>query len=278
MPPATQSYDSRYAQALMEDLNVPAHWAYKRAATALLFCALGAIILISVLTFSPFDNTADTAGLGGISNKLGGRGAALANIFMQLLGSASLVFGGLIFYSGVRRMIKPEGPQSRLARAGRAGIFSLAVMLSAATLSAFPIPQSWPMASGLGGWIGDGIYLNFKGALDHFNIPVSGLVVAFITFMSCAFALARYFRIVSKDLLDLWDAAGLVWATIRVWFDRLIAAIRRKFDATYGAEISSPDSLSAHFKDIPDQPVPAPAKKVRIKKPAVVAAAPPASS
>ena len=273
MPPATQSYDSHYAHTLMEDLNVPAHSTYKRAAAALLLCALGAVILISVLSFNPFDNTGDTAGLGGTSNKFGARGAAMANIFMQLLGSASLVFGGLIFYSGARRMIKPRGPQSRLERAGRAGLFSLAVILSAATLSAFPIPQSWPMASGLGGWIGDGIYLNFKGALDHFNIPVSGLVVAFITFMSCAFALARYFRIVSKDLLDLWDAAGLVWATIRVWFDRLIAAIRRKFDETYGAEISSPESLNAHFKDVPDAPsAPAPVKKVKIRKPVAAAA------
>jgi len=79
------------------------------------------------------------------------------------------------------------------------------------------------MATGIGGWLGDGIYLNFKGALDHFNIPIAGLIVAIFTFVIAAFCLGRFIGIVGRDLVDIWDAAGLVWATIRVWIDRFPA-------------------------------------------------------
>ena len=269
MPPAaSQSYDASYAHNLMEDLNVPTASTFWRAVTALLLCGLGAFVLLSMLSFNPFDSTADTAGLGRISNKLGAPGASLANILMQLIGSAAFVLGGLTLFSGLRRLFKPRPPRKFWGRARRSGIFAGCVALSAGVLSAFPIPQDWPMASGLGGWIGDGIFLNFRGGLEHFNIPVAGLIAAFVIFVASAFALARFIGIVSKDVLDLWDAAGLVWATFRVWFDKLISAIRAKFDKTYGTDIAARDSL-ADVRDVPEDTP----KKVRIKR-RVAAAAP----
>ena len=276
MPPATQTYDANYAQTMMDEIKVPPASSWRRAATALVLCGIGLVILIASLSFSPFDTTGDTAGLGAISNKLGAPGAALANILMQLLGSAAVILGALVLYSGARRLFRPRPPRSRAMRFRRFGIFSACVILSAATLSAFPIPQNWPMASGLGGWIGDTIYLNGKAALDHFNIPVSGWIMACLTFMAGAFGLARFLGVVGKDLLDLWDAAGLVWATIRVWFDGIVNAIRAKLDKTYGAQLASGDSLD-HLYAAPDAPVAAPApKKSRVARraaPAVAAAA-----
>ena len=268
MPPAaSQSYDASYAHNLMEDLNVPTASTFWRAVTALLLCGLGAFVLLSMLSFNPFDSTADTAGLGRISNKLGAPGASLANILMQLIGSAAFVLGGLTLFSGLRRLFKPRPPRKFWDRARRSGIFAGCVALSAGVLSAFPIPQDWPMASGLGGWIGDGIFLNFRGGLEHFNIPVAGLIAAFVIFVASAFALARFIGIVSKDVLDLWDAAGLVWATFRVWFDKLISAIRAKFDKTYGTDIAARDSL-ADVRDVPEDTP----KKVRIKRRVATAA------
>ena len=268
MPPAaSQSYDASYAHNLMEDLNVPAASSFRRAVTALLLCGLGAFILLALLSYNPFDSTADTAGLGRMSNKLGAPGASLANILMQLIGSAAFVLGGLTLFLGLRRLFKPRPARRFWDRARRGGIFTGCVVLSAGVLSAFPIPQDWPMASGLGGWIGDGIFLNFRGGLEHFNIPVAGLIAAFVIFIACAFALARFIGIVSKDLLDLWDAAGLVWATVRVWFDKLISAIRAKFDKTYGTDIAARDSL-ADVRDVPEEKP----KKVRIKRRVAVAA------
>ena len=280
MPPAaSQTYDASYAHNLMEDLNVPAASTFSRALKALFLCAIGAFILIAMISFNPFDSTGDTAGLGKISNKLGAPGASAANIMMQLIGSAGFVLGGLVLFSGVRRLLKPRAARTHWDRLRRFALFLGCVILSAATLSAFPIPQDWPMANGLGGWIGDSLFLNIRAGLDHFNIPVSGLIVAFFAFLACAFTLARFVGIVSKDLLDLWDAAGLVWATLRVGFDRVVNAIRAKFDKTYGADVASAESLGhlAGRTEIPTEAKAPKPKKVRIKRP-VAAAAPAAAS
>ena len=271
MPAASQNYDASYAHNLMEDLTVPAASTFSRAAKALVLCGIGAFILIAMLSYNPFDSTSDTAGLGQVSNKLGAPGASLSNILMQLIGSAGFVLGGLTLFSGVRRMLKPRAARSHWDRFRRFAIFFACVILSAATLSAFPIPQNWPMANGLGGWIGDSIFLSLRAGLNHFNIPVSGLIVAFFVFLTCAFTLARFIGIVSKDVLDLWDAAGLVWATVRVGFDKMVNIIREKFDKTYGADIASPDSLSHLYGGTDSsaelaEPKEPKKKKVRVKR------------
>ena len=271
MPAASQNYDASYAHNLMEDLTVPAASTFSRAAKALVLCGIGAFILIAMLSYNPFDSTSDTAGLGQVSNKLGAPGASLSNILMQLIGSAGFVLGGLTLFSGVRRMLKPRAARSHWDRFRRFAIFFACVILSAATLSAFPIPQNWPMANGLGGWIGDSIFLSLRAGLNHFNIPVSGLIVAFFVFLACAFTLARFIGIVSKDVLDLWDAAGLVWATVRVGFDKMVNIIREKFDKTYGADIASPDSLTHLYGGTdssaePVEPKEPKKKKVRVKR------------
>ena len=81
--------------------------------------------------------------------------------------------------------------------------------------------------------------------------------------MGFAFTFGRFVGIVSRDLLDIWDAAGLVWATIRVWIDRFAGFLRRQFQNTYGKEVAAGNSL---LRDIPDE---APAKpKYRKTKPA----------
>jgi len=216
-------------------------------------CGLGAVILISVLTFSPFDTTVDTAGFGTVQNKLGTSGANLGNVLLQLIGGGAVFMGALIMFSGIRRLFWPQPKKSRLERARRGSIFLGAVFFATATFSAFPIPQSWPMATGLGGWIGDGVYLNLKAALDHFSIPISGLIVAGLTFIAGGFCLARYFGIVGRHVMDIWDAAGLVWATLRVWMDGLVNWLRVKFAKTYEADLADDSSIERLMRNAPDE-------------------------
>ena len=61
MPPSatTSDYDAGYAHALMEDLNMSASGALKRAILSLALCAIGTVLLISVLSYNPFDTTGD---------------------------------------------------------------------------------------------------------------------------------------------------------------------------------------------------------------------------
>lgn len=244
MPPsAAVEYDTHLANDMMDELNLSTGSAVKRAILALFLCGLGAVILIAMLSYNPFDTTFDTAGIGETQNALGPIGAGSSNLIMQVIGWGGILLGGLTLFTGIRGIFKPRPKSTRLDRWRRATLLLGAVIFGTATLSAFPIPQSWPMATGIGGWLGDGIYLNFKGALDHFNIPIAGLIVAIFTFVIAAFCLGRFIGIVGRDLVDIWDAAGLVWATIRVWIDRLVALLSTLFHKRFASKSGSASNL-----------------------------------
>ncbi len=278
MPPSATAteYDAGYAHALMEDLNMSASGALKRALLSLLLCAIGIVILISVMSYSPFDTTGDTAGIGQIQNLFGKPGANLSNFLLQILGWGSLLAGGLTLFAGIRGIFRPNPKDTRLDLFRRFLLWSGVVIFGTATFSAFPIPQSWPLASGLGGWIGDGIYLNAKGLFDHFNFPISGVVVALLTFIAGGFCLGRFLRIVAKDLLDIWDAAGLVWAYIRIGIDKMAIffanLFRRLFRRNYVEPLGATDSIDNLTRGIPDTPQTTPIP--RIIKPPKAAPAP----
>ncbi len=286
MPPsATADYDADYAQSLMDDLDESAPGLLRRAIWALSLCAVGAFILLSVLTYNPFDTTGDTAGVGGVQNLMGRPGAGLSNFLMQFMGWGSLILSGLWLYAGVKGIVRPSKRLTRSERWGRRGLVFGTVFFGMITLSAVPIPQNWPMATGLGGWMGDGVYLSAKGFLDAFNVPVSGAVIGLLAFIGGAFCFGRYVGIVGRDVLDIWDAAGLVWATFRVWLDKLARFVMSQFQSQYVADVEN--SHDALFRDLPDEapakpklrpvkraappPTPrakkAPAKKKRTRKP-----------
>jgi len=162
-PPPSATADPRsgyqYApediHAMMAEVTAQQGSAFWRASRALVMCLLGVVILICVLAYNPFDPTGDTAGIGIGRHPLGRPGASLANLLMQTLGWGGLLVGGLILLSGFRRLIGRVGARSSGLKWKRFAIGAGFILLGTMTFSAFPIPQSWPMASGLGGWIGD---------------------------------------------------------------------------------------------------------------------------
>lgn len=278
MPPsATASeYDAGYAHSLMEDLNISARGAFKRAIMSLILCAIGTALLFAVFSYNPFDSTGDTAGIGQIQNLFGKSGASLSNFLLQFLGWGSILTGGLMLFSGLQGIFRPRLADTKLHKLHRFMLCLGVIIFGTATLSAFPIPQSWPLASGLGGWIGDGIYLNSKGVLDHFNLPISGLVVALLTFIVAGFCLGRFLGIVAKDLIDIWDAAGLVWAYIRIAIDKTAVffakLFRRLFRQNYVEPKDATDSIENLYREVPDEPTPVPVKRI-IKAPSQPATA-----
>ena len=253
-PSATADYDNDYAQSLMQDLD-SAPGLLRRALTSLFLLGLGVFILAATLSYNPFDSTGDTAGIGVIQNALGEGGATFSNFLMQLMGWGSYIAGFLCLTIGARGIFWPKKTYHKYQGLRRFLQCSAIVIFGAAALSGFPIPQSWPMATGLGGWIGDGIFLNVKGALDTFNLPISGFLAATFAFLIAAICLARMLGVVSKDFLDIWEAVLLVWATIRVWFDRFAAWVRDRFSKTYAADMEEGGSIATLLRDIPDEPV-----------------------
>ena len=278
MPPSATAtdYDAGYAHQLMEDLNMSAGGALKRAMGALLLCAIGAFVLLAVLSYNPFDSTGDTAGIGGVNNLMGRPGAGLSNVLLQVFGWGSILAAILALYAGIRGIIRPRPSSNKMDTARRFLIWFGAVIFGTATLSAFPIPQSWPMAGGLGGWVGDSLYLNVKGVLDHFNLPISGLVVAFLTFVAGGFCLGRFLNIVTKDLIDVWDAAGLVWAYIRIGIDKFAIFVTKLFKKNYVEPMGASDSIDNLYRTVPDavQPVAPAPKPKRERKPKAAAPVP----
>ncbi len=250
-PSASANYDSDYAKGLMEDLD-SAPGLLRRALTSLFLLLLAFLILGAVLSYNPFDSTRDTAGIGEVQNALGKNGAGMANFLMQFMGLGALIAGCLCLYDGVKGLVWPA-KSTRRTRWGRFGLATATTLFGAAALSGFPIPQSWPMATGMGGWMGDSIFLTLKAGFDVFNIPISGFIAALIVFLIAAFSLARFLGVVGKDFLDIWEAVLLVWATIRVWFDRFAGWIKVKFARAYLPEVEQSESIATLIRDIPDE-------------------------
>ncbi len=239
---------------MMAEVTAQEGNAFWRAVRALLLVALGFALVLCVLAYNPFDPTADTAGLGKGGHPLGSFGANIANIIMQTIGWGGLLAGLLIVLSGIRRMMGRVGHRSRTDKFKRFAIATGVVLFGTMTLSAFPIPQSWPMASGLGGWIGDLLHLTPKGWLDSWNVPVSGLIIALLSFCASAYLLALYLGVVRRDLLEIADAATLVWAYIRVWFDKLSVWLVKLFKRGYEAPMDAQMAAEPLYRDIPDTP------------------------
>ncbi len=275
-PSANADYDAGYQyapediHAMMAEVTAQQGNSFWRAVRAVLMTIIGCVILLSILAYNPFDPTSDTAGIGIGRHPLGSGGASLANIIMQTLGWGGLVGGALVLLSGIRRLIGRVGSRSRNMKWKRFGVGLGVVLLGTMTLSAFPIPQSWPMASGLGGWIGDILHLTPKGWLDAFNVPLSGFIIAIFSFAGAAYMLALYLGVVSKDLLDVADAATLVWAYIRVWFDRFSLWLVRLFRRGYEEPMDSEMQAEPLYRDIPDTAAPLTEPTTYAPAPAVV--------
>ena len=152
MPPSatlhsdSADYDASYAQALMDELNERPTGAIRRALTGLFGLAIGALILGSALTYNPFDSTGDTAGIGAVQNAFGEPGARIANIFMQTVGWGSLIVGALILFLSARGLVRPRPRGTRLEFWGHIALCFAFILFATVTLSAFPIPQTWPIS------------------------------------------------------------------------------------------------------------------------------------
>lgn len=250
------AYDPEVVHAMMAELEAAEIGPFKRAIHALALLGIAAFILLSVISYNAFDTTIDTAGIGGTSNLLGRPGASFANLAMQILGLGAILAGILIAFTGIRAIIRPHPYKNRADRLGRFALWFCTILFGTATLSAFPISQDWPLATGLGGWVGDIIFLNLRDLISAFNIPFTSAIIAALTFTIAIFCLGRFMRIVAKDLIDVMDAAGLVWAYIRIWMDRaasfLSRLFRKLFKTGYVDDVAQPAGTDNLFRDVPD--------------------------
>jgi S-DNA-T family DNA segregation ATPase FtsK/SpoIIIE len=244
LPPSAHA-NPEYDPMMFEDEQITPAGALRRALHAMIVGGLGAIIVVCLITYSPFDATGDTAGLNTeMSNFLGLPGAGLANFVLQMFGWAALPIGLLLMFAAARAVLRPRIGITRWDTARRTGLFFGTAFFMTVFLAAFPIPQSWPMATGLGGWLGDSVFQGIKGLFTDLkiNAGVAGGFSAFIIFSLFGYCFGRFLGLVGRDVADVLDAAGLVWAIFRVWLDRVIAFLRKRFHKSY----VEPEEIAGH--------------------------------
>ncbi len=250
-----------YDDMAYESVNIPADMdavlkgdispkaALKKALWALALGSMGLILAAIIITFSPFDSSVDTAGTlagktGSHSNILGRPGANIANWCLQMIGWAALPLAVLMIFAAARAVLRPRTGITRWDTARRSVHLLATVLFLSLFLAAFPLPRSWPFAVGIGGWLGDSIFLGLKNWLVGLGLKpaLSGGFLAILTFIGLGYSFGRFVGIVGRDIAEALDAAGLLWAIFRVRLDQLIGFLRRKFDKNYL------DPLQAHLR------------------------------
>ncbi|WP_370199083.1 DNA translocase FtsK [Roseibium sp.] len=116
--------------------------------------ALAAMLAASLATWSVSDPSFNHATGGQVRNALGTPGAVLADILMQTIGLATAVFLIPLVLWGWRLL---TGHALGIGRK-RLVYWLIGTSLAAGALASLPVPESWPLPTGLGGFFGDTVH------------------------------------------------------------------------------------------------------------------------
>ena len=116
--------------------------------------ALAAALAAALATWSVTDPSLNHATEEPVRNALGTPGAVIADILMQTIGLATAVFLVPVVLWGWRLLA------GHALRIGRRRLFYwfAGSALAAGALAALPVPESWPLPTGLGGFLGDAVH------------------------------------------------------------------------------------------------------------------------
>jgi S-DNA-T family DNA segregation ATPase FtsK/SpoIIIE len=120
-----------------------------------LTAAVGAALALALASWRATDPSFDASSAGAPGNLLGPAGADIADLAMQSLGLAAWLIAAVLLALGIARAAHPEPDATRRALRWRALAGVGGIMLLAGGLGAIAPPSIWPLASGLGGLVGD---------------------------------------------------------------------------------------------------------------------------
>jgi DNA segregation ATPase FtsK/SpoIIIE, S-DNA-T family len=123
------------------------------------------ILAVILVTHEATDPSLNTVGSGDVRNVFGYPGALVSDLLLQSLGLANLAFLSVMTAWGFRFLShrKVVGLAIRLA------VLPFSILVLASALALLPIPESWPLRSGLGG---------FSGELLTGHLLASGLIAS----------------------------------------------------------------------------------------------------
>ncbi|MEM9738491.1 MAG: DNA translocase FtsK 4TM domain-containing protein [Pseudomonadota bacterium] len=182
-----------------------------RIVTGTALFGLGVFICGSVASYAPSDPSWNSATGTEPLNLFGGHGAVFADLARQTLGWSGWVGGISLMVGGAMRAVLVGRPQRR-----RWLIGSAAVPLSAACFAAWPVPASWPLATGLGGLVGDALFtvavMPFKALLLPAPHMLCGILLGVFALL-CALTALGFGRRDAKALK--LAAANSGWGAAR---------------------------------------------------------------
>jgi hypothetical protein len=155
---ATPARSGRAAALGLEDTEAPLKRFLKRnmiGAAGLAVIAASAALASALATWSVTDPSFSHATTAPVRNALGWPGAVIADVFMQAIGLAAAVFLVPVVLWGWRLL---SARASRIALR-RLGAWVAGTLLAAGALAALPVPASWPLPTGLGGFLGDFVHM-----------------------------------------------------------------------------------------------------------------------
>ncbi|AMJ62147.1 DNA translocase FtsK [Bosea sp. PAMC 26642] len=165
----------RRSASLMDRLPDPVReFLSRRAAemTGLGLLALTTAIALSLATWSVDDPSLSNATGGAVGNWLGQPGAMVADLAMQLLGLGvvAMLFPPLIWSLRLARLHVFDRGALKL------GLWVVGIAATAAVASALPATPRWPLPTGMGGVIGDGLLLGTRNLVGIAGNALGGLV------------------------------------------------------------------------------------------------------
>ncbi len=133
------------------------------------FCfASGVFMAISLASYLPSDPSWNTASQSVVQNLFGMSGAVFADFALQTLGWSAWMAAIGAMIAGARRTLLLHQPSSLHWAIG-----ILSIPLSAVAMASWPVPEIWPLQTGLGGLLGDGVV--FILTLPVQNLGLSSL-------------------------------------------------------------------------------------------------------
>ncbi|MBI1405036.1 MAG: cell division protein FtsK [Caulobacter sp.] len=145
-----------------------------------LTAAAGAGLAVVLATYNAADPSLNAVTGAAATNALGGAGAIIADIAMQSLGLGAWLSAVLMTAFGMTRVLDPEPDRGRTALRLRALVGALGVLLLSAALAAPPPPSAWPLALGLGGLWGQGLFSLVRNLFSFVHLPGAALIAGLL--------------------------------------------------------------------------------------------------
>ena len=234
--------------------------------------ALGAVFVGVLASYHAADPSLDAASAGRPANLLGVVGADSADLAMQSLGLAAWAIALLLLTAGLIRLFDREPTRRRGRLSRRVFLGALGVLALAGALGAAIPPASWPLAAGLGGVAGDGLFSLVRDPLTLINVQnaevIAGVVLTLVSLTALAFTLDL--GGIASGLAFAWPRFGSAKAPARPRPASAAAAPRRQKPIVPGFSVGAEDDDDdAPFMTEP--PLEGPATSLAIKPPKIPA-------